>query len=130
MPATLQGPETGMPALTPGMKRAKERLTPGWLAGLCAPVLLPVQTKGFTVSKNKAQGIIPIVVTEIEAAQAIGMSVGYLRKDRREKRIIPFIKIGDCVRYDLLRVTEAVAALEEGGAHLKPRTRTRSQVAA
>jgi hypothetical protein len=56
-----------------------------------------------------------IAVDEVEAARAIGMSIHFLRKDRRTKRIIPFFKIGDCVRYDLARVREALIAAEEGG---------------
>ena len=71
-----------------------------------------------------------IAVDEVEAAKAIGMSVHFLRKDRRDKRLIPFYRIGDCVRYDLGRVREALAALEEGGTHLKPRPRMPKGVAA
>ena len=56
-----------------------------------------------------------IAVGENDAAKAIGMSVHWLRKDRRTKRLIPFYKIGDSVRYDLGRVREALASVEEGG---------------
>ena len=56
-----------------------------------------------------------IVVCETEAARAIGMSVHFLRKDRRGKRLIPFYRIGDRVLYDLERVRQALLALEEGG---------------
>jgi hypothetical protein len=66
--------------------------------------------------------VIPrIAVDETEAAKAIGMSVHFLRKDRRTKRLIPFFRIGDCIRYDLGRVREALAAVEEGGTRPKPR---------
>jgi hypothetical protein len=64
-----------------------------------------------------------IAVDETEAAKAIGMSVWFLRRDRLGKRIIPFFRIGGSIRYDLNRVREALAALEEGGTHLKPRRR-------
>ncbi len=64
-----------------------------------------------------------IAIDETEAAAAIGMSVHFLRKDRRTKRLIPFYRIGDCVRYDIGRIREALAAIEEGGAHIKPRLR-------
>ena len=64
-----------------------------------------------------------IAVDETEAARAIGMSVHFLRKDRRTKRTIPFYRIGDCIRYDLERVREALVAAEEGGTSRKPRAR-------
>lgn len=63
----------------------------------------------------------PIAVDEATAAMAIGMSIHFLRNDRRTKRLIPFYRIGDCIRYDLARVREALAAMEEGAVHLKPR---------
>jgi hypothetical protein len=56
-----------------------------------------------------------IGVDEIEMAAAIGMSVGWLRKDRRSKRLIPFFRLGDRVKYNPARVMEAMASLEEGG---------------
>jgi len=63
----------------------------------------------------------PIVaVDEHACAQAIGMSVSWLRKDRRTKRLIPFSRLGGAIRYDLDRVREALADLEEGG---RPRGR-------
>ena len=55
-------------------------------------------------------------VNENEAAQALGMSVHWLRKDRRTKRLIPFFKLGDAVRYDIGRVREAIQSFQEGGA--------------
>lgn len=65
----------------------------------------------------------PIAVDEHAAAQALGVSVHYLRKDRRTKRLIPFYKIGsDIVRYNLPRVLEALAACEQGGPQKKGRT--------
>ena len=64
-----------------------------------------------------------LTVDEAEAAQAIGLSIHFLRKDRRTKRLIPFYRIGDRVLYNLERVQEALAAFEEGGAHIKNRGR-------
>ena len=67
--------------------------------------------------------ISPIAVDETEAAKAIGLSIHFLRRDRRTKRLIPFYRIGDRVLYNLDRVREALAACEEGGVQPKPRTR-------
>lgn len=58
----------------------------------------------------------PIAVDEHTCASAIGMSVHWLRKDRRGARLVPFYRLGDRVLYDLTRVREALAATEEGGA--------------
>lgn len=65
-----------------------------------------------------------IAVDETALAAAIGMSVAFLRKDRRTKRLLPFYRIGDSIRYDLSRVRESLAALEEGGAKPTPRKAT------
>lgn len=54
-------------------------------------------------------------VDEIAAAQALGMSVAWLRKDRYGKRIVPFFRLGGRVRYDLERIRDSFAAREEGG---------------
>lgn len=56
-----------------------------------------------------------IAVDEYAAAAAINKSVGWMRKDRLGARIIPFYKIGGSVRYNLDRIREALAAVEEGG---------------
>ena len=64
-----------------------------------------------------------IAVSETELAAALGISVPFLRKDRRTKRLIPFYKLGDRVLYNLERVREALDSLEEGGIHKKPRSR-------
>lgn len=56
-----------------------------------------------------------VAVDEHACATAIGMSVHWLRKDRRSKRLIPFSRLGGAIRYDLGRVREALAELEEGG---------------
>lgn len=57
----------------------------------------------------------PIAVDEQTCASAIGMSIHWLRKDRRGARLVPFYRLGDRVLYDLTRVREALAATEEGG---------------
>lgn len=56
-----------------------------------------------------------IAITEREMAAAIGMSVQFLREDRRTKRRIPFYRLGASIRYDVDRVREALALIEEGG---------------
>jgi hypothetical protein len=62
-----------------------------------------------------------ICVDEYAAAKALGVSVGWLRKDRRTARIVPHFKMGTFVRYNLERVQESLAALERGGADAKAR---------
>lgn len=61
-----------------------------------------------------------IAVDEHACAAAIGMSVHWLRKDRRTARLVPFYRMGGAIRYNLQRVRDALSAVEEGGA---PRAR-------
>lgn len=68
---------------------------------------------GTVMSTN--QTIQPLAVDEYAIAQAIGMSVPWLRKDRRTKRLVPFYRIGKSIRYDIGRVRAALITLEEGG---------------
>ena len=63
--------------------------------------------------------IFPVNVDENIAAKFIGLSVHFLRKDRRNKKLIPFYRIEGSIRYNLDRVREALAAMEEGGQHLR-----------
>jgi len=56
-----------------------------------------------------------LLVDEFTIAQAIGMSVAFVRKDRRTNRILPFVPMGRSVRYSPARVAEALAKREEGG---------------
>jgi hypothetical protein len=56
-----------------------------------------------------------LLVDEFEAANLLSLSVHFLRKDRRGKRIIPFVKLGARVLYDPDRVRSALCGLEEGG---------------
>jgi hypothetical protein len=57
-------------------------------------------------------------VNEFACAEAIGMSVYFLRKDRnrRGKKLIPFTKIGGAVRYDMACVHDVLKAMQHGGA--------------
>ncbi|MCF8203658.1 MAG: helix-turn-helix domain-containing protein [Methylotenera sp.] len=57
-----------------------------------------------------------LALTEHEMAEALGLSVHTLRKDRQRQRRIPFFKLGSAVRYNVDRVREALAKFEEGGA--------------
>jgi hypothetical protein len=43
------------------------------------------------------------------------MSVHWVRKDRRGKRLLPFFMLGSSVRYDLERVRQSFRGREEGG---------------
>lgn len=64
---------------------------------------------------------VPIAVDEHVVAAALGLSVHWVRKDRIGKRLVPFYRIGGAIRYNLDRVREALAAVEEGGAGRKGR---------
>ena len=55
------------------------------------------------------------LVDERACAAALGMSLGWVRKDRQGQRVLPFVKLGGSVRYDLHRVRQAIAAAEVGG---------------
>ena len=70
-----------------------------------------------------------IVIDERELAVALGMSLSFLRKDRRGRRLIPFFKIGDAIRYDRTRVREALIGLELGGNHGRTRNRAKTALA-
>ena len=56
-----------------------------------------------------------LLVTERELAQALGISVSSLQKDRAGNQTIPFIKIGQNVRYDLEEARQALKAMSAGG---------------
>lgn len=52
-------------------------------------------------------------VDEFALAEALDISVSYLRKDRQTRRRIPFVKIGaKAVRYDLAKI---LAQIERNG---------------
>ncbi len=65
---------------------------------------------------NQFSEIKRIALTDKEVAQAFGMSVAWVRKDRITKRILPFYRIGDSVRYDLDTVHAWLTKSMEGGA--------------
>lgn len=52
---------------------------------------------------------------EHEVAEAVGLSLGFIRADRIGRRLIPFSKVGGRVVYDLNAVQVAVKALQQGG---------------
>lgn len=68
----------------------------------------------------------PIAVDEHSCAAAIGMSVAWLRKDRRGARLVPFYRLGGSVRYNLARVRNALEAVEEGGTARRARRSKKS----
>lgn len=57
-----------------------------------------------------------LAVDEKTMAEAIGMSVAWLRKDRSGARTVPFFRLGSSVRYNIDRVREALDKRAEGGA--------------
>lgn len=57
----------------------------------------------------------PLFITDRELAPIIGVSVGFLQKDRRDAKRIPFIRLGDRCLYDLQEALAAVKALTVGG---------------
>ena len=57
-----------------------------------------------------------LALTESELAADLALSLSWLRKDRRTKRLLPYFKIGGSVRYNRDRVLQALARMEEGGA--------------
>jgi hypothetical protein len=63
----------------------------------------------------------PLAVNEQKCAEAIGISVARLRKDRRGKRLIPFYRLGGRILYSPDRVQAALTGLEEGGTRPKSR---------
>jgi prophage regulatory protein len=56
-----------------------------------------------------------LLVTERELATSLGISVSWLQKDRAKRQLIPFVKIGDRVRYDLEEARQALKASSFGG---------------
>ena len=57
-----------------------------------------------------------LIVNDKQIAAVVGMSVAWVRKDRSTKRLIPFFRIGDCIRYDVSTVRAAFMSRMEGGA--------------
>jgi hypothetical protein len=65
----------------------------------------------------------PLFHNEAEIARRIGLSVSFLRKDRRTHRVIPYLRVKGRILYSLERVREAMLAREEGG---QPKRRRQS----
>ena len=56
-----------------------------------------------------------LAVADKEIAALIGMSVAWVRKDRATRRILPFLRIGHAVRYDVAAVRSVLLTRMEGG---------------
>ena len=56
-----------------------------------------------------------LLVTERELAQALDISISWLQKDRIGSQTIPFVKVGQNVRYDLEEARQALKAMSKGG---------------
>lgn len=67
------------------------------------------------------QTLPPRAVDDKQIAELIGMSVHWVRKDRKTKRILPFFRIGDSVRYDVETVRKVFLSRMEGGAAWAPK---------
>ena len=57
----------------------------------------------------------PQILTEKELALELKLSVSWLQKDRITERLIPYIKIGRSVRYNLGQVQASLQTRTEGG---------------
>ena len=68
-----------------------------------------------TPSERTPQATTARLVTDKALAPLLGVSVGFLQKDRREARRIPYIKLGDRCLYDIDEALSAVRALTVGG---------------
>lgn len=66
-------------------------------------------------SNEKPETAVRLTVDEFELAEALGVSVFFLRNDRRNKKTIPFYRLGSRVVYNLDRVLASLVATEEGG---------------
>ena len=67
-----------------------------------------------------------LFVDDEELAGLIGVSIHFLRKDRRSARRIPFVRLGDRILYDVDRVKHAMLEFEEGGP--EPKSTRRAKV--
>jgi len=59
-----------------------------------------------------------LLVSEAELARRLDVSVGFLRADRLGKRVVPFVRMGRAIRYDLAEVSKVIKGLKRGGADL------------
>lgn len=76
----------------------------------CAPSLITASAPEGALPHG-----VPRLLTDIELAPILRVSVGFLQRDRREGKRIPHIKLGDRVLYDLDGVLEAVRGMTIGG---------------
>jgi hypothetical protein len=56
-----------------------------------------------------------LIVDDKTIAELIGLSLAWVRKDRRTARLLPFFRLGGRVRYDVPTVRSALLARSEGG---------------
>jgi hypothetical protein len=56
-----------------------------------------------------------LIVDDKSIASLIGMSLPWVRKDRRTKRILPFFRVGRAIRYDVPTVRKTFLSRMEGG---------------
>lgn len=70
----------------------------------------------------------PRLLTDAELAPLIRVSVGFLQRDRRVEKRIPFMRVGDRCLYDPDQVLLALRALTIGGQ--APRQRRKEAAAA
>lgn len=61
----------------------------------------------------------PIILDEEGVAKFLDVSLGWVRKDRRTTRYLPFYRMCGHIRYNVHRVLESLAAVEEGGVQVK-----------
>jgi len=59
-------------------------------------------------TQNRVGTATPMLMNEFDMAHALGVSIHFLRKDRRTTKQVPFIKLGDLVRYDVESVMFAL----------------------
>jgi hypothetical protein len=57
----------------------------------------------------------PRLIRDIDLAPMIGVSVGFLQRDRREAQRIPYLKVGDRCLYDVTAVFDALRQYSVGG---------------
>lgn len=60
-----------------------------------------------------------IGLTDVEMAAALGVSLTWIRTDRRRRRLLPFYRIGGVIRYNPQHVLKVLDRLAEGGTPLK-----------
>ena len=71
------------------------------------------ETSNASIAAPKAAH--PRLVRDRDLAPLIGVSVGFLQRDRREAQRIPYLKVGDCCLYDVQSVFDALKQYEQGG---------------